>query len=355
VSQRWELAYVIYYFRRNAGIEKCEKAISQLLKQSSRRDLSYVWMAVDPASHFRLLEREMHPEKELHSYQQEILRYVIAKYPTDPFIDHAYYFLQDYAEVISGYPNSLILDRAYYADASTRYYKHIVLSKSDVPDAVLSDIIDRYWLFVEKYPVHSLSGIATEELFSSICKITDERSRLNRLRQGFTKLNNLQLAVIPPEFIRHVIRGAVLKTCNSVPLLKTDVQKTKVVQLLAEFVDLPNFESARLLIADIAFEMNDFELAFTLFSKYSSSFDWTENREARMIAAQRINKCPDLPGSKGYALEVCLALKNTAKEPELALVHLDNYLSQHALPDEVPRVLMLKAYCLSRLLKNSVF
>ena len=136
------------------GYKAAESFISRMHNKYDRDDLSFVWIGV-PLGQMEYLKagyltgdcRWTIAEEDI-----EYLKYVIKRYPDDPFIDHAYYFIGKSDFIINNYKNSIILPIAYLEAArnaddrkSISIYKNYIKNwpKSDRVDSVERNILER--------------------------------------------------------------------------------------------------------------------------------------------------------------------------------------------------------------------
>lgn len=101
------------------GYETSEAVLLDFRTRCRRTDFSPVWAGV-PLVHMERLNRNI-PLADITEYpipekDRDFLRYVIARYPTDAFVDHAKYFLRDFARVMSDHPQSPLLEPAMYSE-----------------------------------------------------------------------------------------------------------------------------------------------------------------------------------------------------------------------------------------------
>lgn len=115
------------------GLEAAKVLITGLHPKCPRRDLSYVWPGIrrEKAEFLAKGHTLYEDDFRLSERDRRYLRGVIRQHPEDAFIDHAFYFLEEFDRVIDDYPDSLIADVVYRAAG------HQALKKRDYDQAIL--------------------------------------------------------------------------------------------------------------------------------------------------------------------------------------------------------------------------
>ncbi|MFL6200879.1 MAG: TIR domain-containing protein [Thermoanaerobaculia bacterium] len=117
VRHRFRIHAHIRSIAETEGRVAARTLITELRSKCNRDDFSYVWAGI-PLRKAEDLQKGLPffaDGKDLDSYDQTYLRDVIKDHPKDAFLDHAYYFLQDFETVIDRFPKSFILDPAYWS------------------------------------------------------------------------------------------------------------------------------------------------------------------------------------------------------------------------------------------------
>jgi len=345
VRYRWELAYVIYFFRRDRGLRECERCITELSEKYGRSDISYVWMAIHPKALMRLLSYDLYPNQELHETQLDILKYVVKKHPEDAFVDHAYYFLHDYEQIIRQYPKSMILDRVYYARAYLRFYKEVLQAEGPLSRNSLLEIADLFADFIRRYPATPLTSQAYGKQADCYLSLDDST-------ESITKLCDLLRSTGMPasEFVSSEQRREYASTVRYRIYLYFSAHPAKVGDEAYRYVadrHLPDidFDEMAYAIGMKAFQEGNYALSLRYYSRLSKERR-KETRIARRIAAlEHIGRVTAPVDSREYLLEMALALKSTVNDADRALPYLDRYLELYPQDEAVPSVLVLQAFC----------
>lgn len=101
------------------GRKAAEQVVADMRKRCKRAELSKVWIGV-PLRMMEALHRGSLVEEDdwrIADSDRLYLTTLTRTAPTEPFIDHAWYFLGEYRKVIDDYPKSLVRDTALRADA----------------------------------------------------------------------------------------------------------------------------------------------------------------------------------------------------------------------------------------------
>lgn len=119
---RFDMVYLLRYMYLNNGLEASKQLVDELKTEYPNSDLSYVWFTITVKNFDDLYSDGFEDPFKKGGSKEHYLKTFIATNPEDRFIDHAYYYLGDYQQIIDNYPESDIRSRAYYAKAKDLYH-----------------------------------------------------------------------------------------------------------------------------------------------------------------------------------------------------------------------------------------
>lgn len=361
VRFRYDLAYIIYYMRVDKGLEYAEDLISDLKERYRKRpDLSYVWMGINPRPLLRIFERDLYPYQDMHPKQQQILRYVLEKYPRDRFVDHALYLLHEYDEIIKGYPYSILREEAYYAKAYRDFYLNVKYRKNEKIDLKLQEnlqnsileALDKYYTYLKNYKNGNYVTVALENMSRAISQLNKEDVIIRELNKLHLVVNNLKktwrsdnFKVIDERFVSSAAQEYLAqskvenldKWLNQLPV--------KIHQLIDQnYIYIRwarrEFNAGRYIYSAEYYRK-------VLGNKKNSYFYNGEKLRVRMLGKLvqlSIERANNNINEERYLFEMAMTFKKTKYDADKAIPLLDNYKDKFAKNDPA-RIEMLKAFC----------
>ncbi|NQU06070.1 MAG: tetratricopeptide repeat protein [Calditrichaeota bacterium] len=346
IRYRWEIAYVIYYFRRDLGLAQCEKSIMELQLKYKRKDISYVWMAIHPPAFYRLLGRDLNPGTMLNNKQLNILKYVVTAYPDDYFIDHALYFLHEYDQIIDKYPESIILDRAYYSKAYLKYLNLMEHDKINLNKKILLEIASDFLKFIKYYPINDLTDQAFSKLSTCYRLLPDSEEAFHKIMEIHEYILKMEAPGMS-EDKRHRYLSNVNYSVYNIFSSINSLYSEKFIKVLSSNPQYNlDLDLLKLYIARRAFYEFNYERAYRFYSDIPTEMTVDGSGEKlRIKALKRINGISADSESKEYIWNVALALKSTKYNADHAIIYFDKYEVSFATAEEKPKILLLKGFC----------
>jgi tetratricopeptide (TPR) repeat protein len=341
-NYRAELAYVTYWFRYHQGVEEAEKSLTELKEKYPGEDLSYVWMAIHPPALERLHNFNLRPYQNLHEKQLSLLKYVTQKYPDDPFIDHAYYFLHQYAKIIEDFPDSSILDCAYFANAYLPYYENVLHGKKSPSREELLDIAEKFYMFITKFPTHRINAWRTYAyLADCYTKLPDIDEAFSQLLELYKKTEALSEKGVEAELVNSYLFRIEVGIDQFFAQLDVQNQEKFYLLLTNEALQGFNFDDIERQIAAKHFEEKNYERSALFYQKISGRL-WQDEANRKEVLA----KIQDLPSNtREELLQIALEWKATKYNADLAIPFFDEYLKHATDEEDIAKILMLEAFC----------
>ncbi|MEJ2649585.1 MAG: tetratricopeptide repeat protein [Sedimentisphaerales bacterium] len=358
VRYRLDIAYITYFMRLDKGLDYAEQVIKKLKRKYNRPDLSYVWMGVHPTPLVRIIEKNLYPYQDVHPKQQEILRYVINKYPTDQFIDHALYILHDYDEIIRNHPYSMLREEAYYAKAYRKYYRLIYpaeiggLKESDMQKQVqlAEEVLKDYYTYLYMYENGGYLQDVLRNMPFAIMYLKDSDrviQELHRLINAIDKLIN-----------RHFLDKDYFITNKSIAeSIENYLSKSNISDLELWLSHLPDKVLKAINVNDVyiawarrAFMNMHYIESLNYYNLVNASmpgFDDNEKsivKELRQVVQLALEVTDHKITEPDYLLQTALALKRTKYYSNQAILYLEKYSNKFKNQNSA-RIEMLKAFC----------
>ncbi|HEV8240854.1 MAG TPA: tetratricopeptide repeat protein [Thermoanaerobaculia bacterium] len=112
VSARLDFHIFLRSIATKKGFGYVEDLVTRLRPGCPRRDLSYVWAGIPRGKAEQLAAGvTLYDDgRRLGREDAKYLRHVIQRYPSDAFLDHALYFLQEFDTVLREYPNTFLAE-----------------------------------------------------------------------------------------------------------------------------------------------------------------------------------------------------------------------------------------------------
>jgi TolA-binding protein len=339
VRYRWDIAYVIYFFRREKGVAEAERVIAELKAKYRRLDLSYVWMGIQPKAHERLMQADLYPYQTLHDDQLAILRDVVQKYPDDAFVDHALYFLKDYDGVIRDHPDSFILDRAYYAKAYLAYHE-----LTERPTLATDELINRiqadFEAFIQKFPTNNLTPSAYFHLISLQFLRADPRVAYKAMQDVVGKYHGIDQGMAE-EGPDQVSRTRQLAESFLDSLDAKTIES--IYQELASDAPASRLAVQRL-VALAYFKERDYPKSWEYYEGLDRKLELGKRERARMAAISLAALQDAGTASNENALRIGLAFKDSISAADHAVPYFERYLALATNDEERARALLLQAF-----------
>lgn len=339
VRYRWDVAYIIYYFRRERGVAEVEQAIAELRQRYRRLDLSYVWMGIQPGAHERLIQSDLRPGQWLHPDQLAILRDVLQRHPDDAFIDHALYFLKEYDRIIREHPRSLILDRAYYARAAV-LSNELLTHRELASEELIARICAAYEEFLQRFPKNNLAPRALYGLVNVQLMRSDPVAAYLAVQAATRKYVQVEpeLASDDPsqwsavrsqvEFYVGSLSGAAAEAIHGaasddVPLRRTSLQRV---------------------VALAFFNERNYAKSLQYYDGLDSKLDLGKRERARIAAIRLAAEHQPATASSEDALRIGLAFKDSISAASHASPYFARYLELAQTDADRARALLLQAF-----------
>jgi tetratricopeptide (TPR) repeat protein len=342
-NYRGEIAYVTYWFRYHMGVEEVEKSLTELKEKYKGDDISYVWMAIHPSALERLHNFNLSPYQNLHDKQLSILKYVTQKYPDDPFIDHAYYFLHQYAKIIEDFPDSSIIDCAYYANAYLPYYENVLHGKKPPSPEELLDIAEKFQAFITKFPTHKINTWYTYKyLADCYTKLPDVDEAFSQSLELYKKTE----ALLEKGIEKKLVNSYLFRIEDNIYqfLAQLDVQDEERFYLLLKNEALKeiNLHEIERQIAVKHFDGKNYEKS-ALFHQKIPVDQLSQKETTRREIFTKIQSFSS--NNKEELLQIALEWKATKYNADFAIPFFDEYLKHTTDEEEIAKILMLEAFC----------
>lgn len=104
------------------GYDDAENIVRHFKAACRRADFSYIWAGI-PLKKIEDLVQDGRVTIVSDGPDASYLRFCLERYPNDPFLDHAYFFLGRYQELVDRFPNSMLIDVALAESVYQNYAK----------------------------------------------------------------------------------------------------------------------------------------------------------------------------------------------------------------------------------------
>lgn len=370
VRFRYDLAYIIYHMRFDRGVKYAEEIISSLRKTNPRRDLSYVWMGIHPTPLVRLIKKDLYPYQELHQKQKEILRYVLATYPDDKFIDHAYYLLHMYDKIITHIPDSMILEESYYAKV---YRDHTLKLKWPVSDTqieetlsvidkrnmreqisaiqpIAHEVMNEYHDFIDHFQNGSFLVSAFKGLLDASLYLSEESEKIEAINGAYNKYKALEKNSLSKALAQLVMEEMLEHTQKFLIDLNHTRINVVLKQLPEEIASRTDLNLIHSRIARSLFNNRDHMTSLVVYKKINAEWNgYYKDEKLRVeklkeIALILLKSNDNGMQNKDFLFKIAMALKGTKHDAIHAIPYLNEYM-RISNKTEYAKIEMLKAFC----------
>ncbi len=304
-------------------------------------------MGIHPGPIVRIFNDDLYPYQNMHPKQQDILRYVLDKYPEDQFVDHAFYLLHEYDEIIRNYTQSMLLENAYYAKAYRKFYLGLSNSKSylrlnhskshlqlndrkDYDSRYITEVLNDYYVYLHKYRNGSYVLDSLRSISSTIALLQDKAHVAQELKRFYSKIVNLKGASNLGEDLDNAEKYVVIATQESLINLTIKDPSNWLKHLPMVISRAVNLSYVYLHWARRAFNDRRYVDAATYYEKvnhvtgnlYSGEKLRIKqvNKVVQLAMAHSAGKIPD----ERYIWDTAMALKATKYDAEHAIHFLKN-------------------------------